>query len=71
MGSFSALPYSAETLATAMHHDELPETDGTYFTVDYYMSGIGTNSCGPATRPPYRMPAKGNGTIRFFFGKKH
>ena len=70
MRSFSALPYSAETLAKAKHHDELPATDGTYFTADYYMSGIGTGSCGPKTREPYRMPLKGKGTIRFFFKKR-
>ena len=69
MRSFSALPYSAETLASVMHHDELPQSDGTYFTADYYMSGIGTNSCGPCVREPYRMPPQGEGTIRFFFGK--
>ena len=70
MRSFSALPYSAETLTSAMHNDELPEPDGTYFTADYYMSGLGSGSCGPKTRPPYRMPTKGEGRIRFFFGKK-
>ena len=70
MRSFSALPYSAETLTATMHNDELPESDGTYFTADYYMSGIGSGSCGPRTRAPYRMPMKGDGSIRFFFGKK-
>ena len=70
MRSFSVLPYSVEALASAVHHDELPEREATYFTADYYMSGIGSNSCGPKLRMPYRMPTKGNGTIRFFFGKK-
>ena len=70
MRSFSALPYSAEELVCATHHDELPESSGTHFTVDYFMSGIGSNSCGPKLPAPYRMPTKGSGEIRFFFGKK-
>lgn len=70
MRSFSALPYAAETLDKAMHDDELPESDGTYFCVDYYMSGIGTNSCGPAVREPYYTPHQGTGNIRLLFGKK-
>jgi beta-galactosidase len=70
MRSFSAIGYSAETLTKAMHHDELPESDGTYFSVDYYMTGVGTGSCGPAVQPPYQMPEEGEGNIRLFFGKK-
>ena len=70
MRSFSAIGYSAETLMKAMHHDELPESDGTYFSVDYYMSGVGTGSCGPAVQAPYQMPEEGEGNIRLFFGKK-
>lgn len=70
MRSFSAIGYSAETLMKAMHNDELPAMDGTYFCVDYYMSGLGTGSCGPAVQEPYQTPAAGEGVVRLYFGKK-
>ncbi len=70
MRSFSAIGYSAETLMQAKHHDELPESDGTYFCVDYYMTGLGTGSCGPQVQPPYQTPEEGEGSIRLYFEKK-
>ncbi|MBQ4268999.1 MAG: hypothetical protein IJB97_05050, partial [Clostridia bacterium] len=70
MHSFSAIPYSAETLAATAHDDELPESDATYFHCDYFMSGLGSNSCGPVVGKKYRVPQEGKGEIRFFIGKK-
>lgn len=70
MDSFSAIPYSAHVLSSAKHDDELPASDGTYFSCDYYMSGLGTNSCGPIVQENCQVPQKGTGSIRFFFGKK-
>ena len=69
MRSFSALPYSARTLADTLHDYELPESDATYFNVDYYMSGLGTESCGPCVRPEYRVPFAGNGKILLRWSK--
>ncbi|MDY4895138.1 MAG: beta-galactosidase small subunit [Candidatus Borkfalkiaceae bacterium] len=67
MQSFSALPYSAETLENTAHDDELPETDGTYFCMDIDMSGLGSNSCGPIPLEKYRVKKRGNGTITLLF----
>jgi beta-galactosidase len=64
--SFSALPYSATTLTEIQHDWELPESDGTYLSLDYYMNGIGTNSCGPALKEEYQVPKKGRGSITLF-----
>lgn len=67
MQSFSALPYSAETLENTAHDDELPETDGTYFCMDIATSGLGSNSCGPIPLEKYRVKKRGNGTITLLF----
>lgn len=67
MQSFSALPYSAETLENTAHDDELPETDGTYFCVDIDMSGLGSNSCGPLPLEKYRVKRRGNQEITLLF----
>lgn len=72
MQSFCAIGYSQETLASAKHDDELPASDGTYFTLDYGMSGVGSNSCGPKLPVKDRLPANGNGliTVRIVNGDK-
>ena len=71
MRSFSALPYSAETLTATAHDDELPPSpEGTFFCADLYMGGLGTNSCGPAVRADCRVPENGKGEICFFWVKK-
>ena len=67
MQSFSAVGYSAETIGSAMHDDELPQSDATYFTADFAMSGIGSNSCGPVLPEEYAVPRKGSGCITFRF----
>lgn len=69
MTSFSCLPYSAEQIESANHDFSLPESDGTYFCADYYMSGLGTGACGPFVSKEYRTPNKGNGCIVFEFGR--
>lgn len=64
--SFSALPYSASMLTEIKHDWELPESDGTYLSLDYYMNGIGSNSCGPKLAEKYQVPKKGRGSITLF-----
>ena len=61
--SFSALPYSAETLTDCAHDWELPKSDGTYLSLDFFMSGIGSNSCGPVLDEKWEAPKKGKGSI--------
>lgn len=63
MQSFSAIPYSRETLQSCNHFDELPPSDGTYLSVDYFMSGLGTASCGSIPLEKVRVPLEGKGEI--------
>lgn len=52
---FSVLPYTADELTKAMHTDELPESGKVIVRVDYKVSGIGSNSCGPQLLEKYRL----------------
>ncbi len=54
----SVLHHSIEQLAKAEHTNELPPPDGTYVRVDYKVSGIGSNSCGPQLPEKYRLSEK-------------
>ncbi len=64
MKSFTAVPYSAETLTDTAHDWQLPKSDATYLYLDIEAAGIGTNACGPLPDEQYQTPAKGSGTIR-------
>lgn len=70
MTSFSALPYSVQQLESVAHDYELPPSDGTYLSVDYFMSGLGTNACGHLPFEGYVTPNVGNGAIEFYFYEK-
>ncbi len=54
----SVLHHSIEALTAAEHTDELQKSDGTQVRVDYKVSGIGSNSCGPALNEKYRLNEK-------------
>ncbi|MGM9600212.1 MAG: glycoside hydrolase family 2 TIM barrel-domain containing protein [Faecousia sp.] len=57
-------PYSDKALLSMKHRsDETPT--GTYLTVSAFQMGIGTGSCGPATRDAYTFDAKKEYTLRF------
>ncbi len=47
--------YSAEKLTATAHNFELVPDEHTTVRVDYKVSGIGSNSCGPALAPKYQM----------------
>ena len=59
--SFSALPHSVEEYTNYKHNWELPEREYTHLCIDYFMSGIGSNSCGPSLADEWKTPKKGNG----------
>lgn len=61
--SFSAIPYSVSELTNKAHNDELV-SDGTYIYLDYFMQGIGSNSCGPALDKKYHIPFKAQKAIK-------
>ncbi|MDD4367366.1 MAG: glycoside hydrolase family 2 TIM barrel-domain containing protein [Oscillospiraceae bacterium] len=53
--SFSASPYTVEELAARAHNFELQPSGHTELCLDYLMSGVGSNSCGPELLPAYRL----------------
>ena len=59
--SFSALPHSSKQYWSVTHDWELPERNCTHLCLDYFMSGVGSNSCGPELDSKYRTPTEGKG----------
>lgn len=53
--SFNISPYTQEELAQKAHNYELEPADCTVLCLDYKLSGIGSNSCGPVLQPIYRF----------------
>ena len=53
--SFNVSPYTQEELAGKGHSYELEPCGCTVLCVDYKMSGVGSNSCGPSLLPQYRL----------------
>lgn len=53
--SFNASHFTPEDLTAAMHPHELTRRDETIVHLDYMMSGLGSNSCGPELLPQYRL----------------
>lgn len=61
---FNVSHYSADMLTEAAHINELKKSNGTYVRIDYKVSGIGSNSCGPELMEAYRLSEK---EIRYAF----
>ncbi len=53
--SFSASQYTQETLTNTKHNYELVPEKDTVLCIDYKMSGVGSNSCGPVLADKYRL----------------
>lgn len=60
-------PYSDRELLR-MRHREDEKRSGTYVTVSSFQMGIGTGSCGPATRPEYCYSVNQDYILRFIIG---
>lgn len=56
--SFNASHYTPEDLTEAMHTYELKKRKETIVNIDYKMSGVGSNSCGPELLEKYRFDEK-------------
>ena len=52
---FSVSNYTDEELASKRHNYELEAADVVTLHIDYKNSGVGSNSCGPALLPQYRL----------------
>ena len=66
--SFNASEYTQEELWSKKHNWELEKCGNTVLCVDYKMSGVGSNSCGPALAQKYRIQlpkVQGEVQIRF------
>ena len=59
--------YDTETLYVANHTDELQADGKTHLRIDYKVSGLGSNSCGPELLEKYRLKEK---EIQFAFSVK-
>ena len=57
-------PYTDQALLTMRHREDEIRT-GTYVTLSAFQMGIGTGSCGPATRKEYRYSGNREYVLRF------
>ena len=64
---FNVSKYNTKTLYKANHTDELLKDGKTHLRIDYKVSGLGSNSCGPALLEEYRLKEK---EIAFAFSIK-
>lgn len=55
---FNVSAYDSMALTKAMHTDELVKNGKTNIRIDYKVSGIGSNSCGPELLEKYRLNEK-------------
>ena len=69
--SFSALPHSVFDYTDNMHDHELPERTATHLRIDFYMSGVGSHSCGPELKKCYAVPLSGRGEISVAVSEKN
>ena len=53
--SFSALPYSAQYIASKTHDYELKDQRKTYLSIDCAVMGLGNSSCGPGVLKKYTI----------------
>lgn len=60
-------PYSVSELSSKKHSFELKKDGNNYFHIDLFMSGIGSNSCGPSLADEFKVPDSANKTIKLFF----
>mgnify|MGYP001278547782 CR=1 FL=1 len=56
--SFNVSPYKIIDIDKANYQDELTKTGNTWVSIDYMMSGVGSNSCGPELANKYRLNSK-------------
>ncbi|MBQ8966183.1 glycoside hydrolase family 2 TIM barrel-domain containing protein [Ruminococcus sp.] len=57
--SFNVSEYTQEELAAKAHRFELEKCGYTVICADFFMAGVGSNSCGPMLMEKYRIPLKG------------
>ena len=68
--SFNVLPYSEKDLLNAKHNYELIKDGNVYIDIDYFMSGVGSHSCGPVLDKKYQTPDSGDIEFVITFNKE-
>lgn len=63
---FNVSSYTAAELTKATHTNELKKNSKTNVRIDYKVSGIGSNSCGPGLKEKYQLNEK-NINFEFYF----
>jgi beta-galactosidase len=53
--SFSALPYTAQYIASKTHDYELQDEGKTFLSIDCAVMGLGNSSCGPGVLKKYTI----------------
>ena len=66
--SFSAHNYTHSSIDKAKHQEEIEYADSTVLSIDGFMRGTGTNTCGPDTLSKYKV--KTDKTLKFKFAFK-
>ncbi|NLP47617.1 MAG: hypothetical protein GX345_01575 [Clostridiales bacterium] len=64
--SFSTRPYTQKLLQGATHREDIKDEATTVLSIDGFMRGTGTSSCGPDTLAPYVIDAKDGLEFEFY-----
>ena len=67
--SFSALPYTAQYIASKTHDYELEDQGKTYLSIDCAVMGLGNSSCGPGVLKKYSIDKTKTHTLRIRISK--
>ena len=68
--SFSALPYSAQYIASKTHDYELEDQGKTYLSIDCAVLGLGNSSCGPGVLKKYSIDKTKQHQLRIRINKQ-
>ena len=55
--AFSVPHFTQKMIDKAQHQEDIKKADTTFLTLDGFVRGIGSSSCGPDTRAEYRLDA--------------
>lgn len=64
---FTAAHYTSDQLSKWAHREDVTQYDATVLSIDGYMLGTGSNSCGPMTLDAYQFVPKKRKEISFCF----
>jgi len=65
--NFSAHNYTRKAIIESKHNEDLFDMNTTFLSIDGFMMGTGSNSCGPKTTKEYRLNAKYGSIYRYSY----